>query len=1117
MLYLYKSVNTHSLFDAWKQQVSRPHVGNVLQPRTIIVPNMDIASWLQVHLAEQEGIAANLDFQLPAGFFRAQFERMDPSVRGSLLDKPMLRWMIFTMLGEAEKGGDHPPSWDVLVDWIRGRTNGTQVGRSGQSVRWDLAGQVADVFDQYIMYRPDWLLAWERGESGFGVGDDPGFMHAWQPSFWKRLMERWPRIRHRAGLMSEWLERLGTDEGVRGEMPSIIHVFNVKQVPPALIEALMEYSKIVDVHWYLTEHEFSDAYDDRFFKGLNTEQVEFRELFEEIAQRSGAQMVRCEVGASHGTVAPVLERAGGVAVHRCHSAHREVEVLRDRLLELFDTTDLRPHEVAVVTPDPDLYAPFMREVFQVDTADDVRIPVRIHGGRKTDRALVSEAILQALHLSGTRFKVTEVLDWMGQAPVLGSYMDEHRLRPVLHRWIEEQMIRWGSDKNHVSTADFELNGRHTWEHGFERLLLAKIGSEDRDFEFSGVLSGSAVITQTETEFLGRVLQAFEALERLREVTKSAETVDNWVDFLSSVIDLCIDPEWKEAADQVRAQLYELKKINEFLVLEVVPLSIISSYLIEQLQKSGLGRSWHPGEVTFTGMVSLHEIPFKVIAVVGLNDGSLPGRTPVSAFDMIPRFKRKGDRVRRLSDRQLFLDYLFTPSEHLHLSYTGLRQTDNKSIAPSVMIPLMVDHLRRLTNEGRFYIPMEYQHRLQPFHPDYFTGTGILHSYSQVNAQLAAELGAKDWEQSATLLPELTPDRVRELTKMGTLSEVLSWERDTEVSVDRFVSYFVDPCRFVLRDVIGVDLREGEIPSDDDEPLNIDGLSAWKMRNEMVQSVVGHWLATGSFPSAERVEAQMSGFVHRYEVMGWIPDALAGQSRLKSIVDQSRDLIRQFEEQVLGLKGAPIMAYDMDVDIDLSSSLGFRLKGSLPVCLGNQYVGVEVGKATPARDLKYWMYHVLLNANESIDSTIIYRDDTPKLMKFASMERDEATRIIRSLGWLFVFGQRHVMPLYASMSDQYVDKAKKNGESLSSLYILQDALSSEDAFSRALDDAKSDWVRHVWRDVDLLGTSVLCAESGVSPEMLDGITEIDVEVLAKIDVFRVFSELIYRRVKEDQVK
>lgn len=1117
MLYLYKSVDTTTLFEAWKLQISRPVEGNVLQPRTVIVPNMDIASWLQVHLAELEGIAANLDFQLPAGFFRAQFEKMNPDVRDKLLDKPTLRWMIFSLLGEAEKYGGNPQSWNVLLEWIRGRSTGTQVGRSGQSVRWDLAGQIGDVFDQYIMYRPDWLLAWERGESGIGDGEDLGYMYAWQPSFWKTLMQRWPETRHRAGLMREWLGRLKEDGNVRNSLPAKIHVFDVKQVPPALIEALMSCSKVVDVHWYMSEHEFVGAYDDRFFKGLNTEQIEFRELFEEIAEQSGAQMVRCEVGASHGTVAPVLERAGGVVVHRCHSAHREIEVLRERLLELFETTDLRPHEVAVVTPDPDMYAPFIREVFQVDGEEGVRIPVRIHGGRKTDRALVSEAILQAIHLAGTRFKVTEVLDWMVQAPVLGTYMDEHRLRPVLYRWLEEQMIRWGSDKNHVSTSDFELNGRHTWEHGFERLLLAKIGSEDQDFEFDGTLSGSSVITQTETEFLGRVLQVFDALERLREATKSTESVDFWVEFLSGILDLCIDKSWKESADQVRAQLYELRKIDELLHLEAVSLPIINSFLKEQLDKGGLGRSWHPGEITFTGMVSLHTIPFKVIAIVGLNDGSLPGRTPVSAFDLIPKFKRKGDRVRRLADRQLFLDYLFTPSEHLHLSYTGLRQTDNKVIAPSVMIPLMVDHLKRLSKHGRFFVPTEYKQRLQPFHPEYFSGDGVIHSYSRTNAQLAAELSSGKIVRNYTLLPVFTPHRMRELTKMGSLAEVLGWKRETEVGVDQFLSYFNDPCRYVLKDVIGVDLREGEVPSEDDEPLGIDGLTAWKMRNEMVQSVVDYWSATGSFPSMERVEAQMSGFVHRYEVMGWVPDALAGQSRLDSIVDQTKNLIREFETMSSGLNGVSMSTPEMDLEVDLGSGLGFRLKGSLPKVVGNQYIAVEVGKANPARELKYWMHHVLQNVIEPIDSTIICRDDSPKRLKFAPMSREAALTHIRNLGWFFILGHTHLMPLYASMCEEYLSKDSKGTDSLLSLYMLQDALAANDSFNTKLDNVKSVWVRHVWRETDLLETSVESAESGVGPEILDGLTEIEVEVLAKMDVFRVFTELVYKRMKEDQVK
>jgi exodeoxyribonuclease V gamma subunit len=758
----------------------------------------------------------------------------------------------------------------------------------------------------------------------------------------------------------------------------------------------------------------------------------------------------------------------------------------------------------------------MREVFQIDGVDEIRIPVRIHGGRKSDKALVSESILQAMHLAGSRFKVTEVLDWMEQAPILGSYMDEHKLRPLLHRWIEEQQIRWGSYKDHVSTPDFELNGRHTWEHGFERLLLAKIGSEDQDFEFDGVLSGSGVVTQAESQFLGRVLMAFDALERLRLASKSTESVSDWVDFLVEVIELCVDPNWRESADQVRSQLYSLKKIDKMVKLEAVSMPILNSFLKEQLQKGGLGRSWHPGEVTFTGMVSLHTIPFKVIAVLGLNDGSLPGRTPVSPFDLIPKVKRKGDRVRRLADRQLFLDYLITPSKHLHLSYTGLRQTDNKSIAPSVMIPILGDNLKRISKSGRFFVPKEYLHRLQPFHPDYFSESGVIRSYSKVNAALAQTLSSKRDQEFETLLPELTPELMLKLTEMGTLSEVLGWEQDTEVSVSSFVSFFSDPCRFVLREVIGVDLREGDVPSEDDEPLTIDGLSAWKIRHEMVSSVIEKWEESGEVPSEESVEAQMSGFMHRYELMGWIPDALAGKSRITKIMDQSKDLIRAFEATVATFKGQSLHSPEIDLEVDLASGLSFVLKGSLEMCIGDQCIRVEVGSASPARDFKYWIKHVLLNSIQPIETTVIYPDDTPKLLNFGSMDQNEALRHIRNLGWFFLLGQRFIMPLYASMSEVFTSKIQ-NGDDLASLLALQDTLLAEDSFNRSLSDAQSVWVRHVWRDADLLETSVTNAELGGGFESMESVSEIDVEVFTKIDAFRVFSRLIYKEMMEDRAK
>ncbi len=50
------------------------------------------------------------------------------------------------------------------------------------------------------------------------------------------------------------------------------------------------------------------------------------------------------------------------------------------------------------------------------------------------------------------------------------------------------------------------------------------------------------------------------------------------------------------------------------------------------------------------------MPFRVICLLGLDDGVLPNATRAPEFDLLAAFPKLGDRQRRDDDRNLFLDY-----------------------------------------------------------------------------------------------------------------------------------------------------------------------------------------------------------------------------------------------------------------------------------------------------------------------------------------------------------------------------------------------------------------------------------------------------------------------------
>src|SRR5262249_18162482 len=65
-------------------------------------------------------------------------------------------------------------------------------------------------------------------------------------------------------------------------------------------------------------------------------------------------------------------------IHSCHSAVRELEVLHDQLLDLFQNdSELKPKDIVVMMPDASIYAPFIDAVFGVPENPKHKIPYSI--------------------------------------------------------------------------------------------------------------------------------------------------------------------------------------------------------------------------------------------------------------------------------------------------------------------------------------------------------------------------------------------------------------------------------------------------------------------------------------------------------------------------------------------------------------------------------------------------------------------------------------------------------------------------------------------------------------------------------------------------------------------
>ena len=157
MFTLYHSNQLVLLKELLVSRIRQAPLSHPFDREQILVQSPGMAQWLKLELAKAFGIAANIDFPLPASFIWEMFTRVLADVpRQSPYNKGAMSWHLMTILPTLLGR----PAFAPLAAYLGGSD-----GAAPEQVRlWQLCQKVADLFDQYLVYRPDWIARWEEGE-----------------------------------------------------------------------------------------------------------------------------------------------------------------------------------------------------------------------------------------------------------------------------------------------------------------------------------------------------------------------------------------------------------------------------------------------------------------------------------------------------------------------------------------------------------------------------------------------------------------------------------------------------------------------------------------------------------------------------------------------------------------------------------------------------------------------------------------------------------------------------------------------------------------------------------------------------------------------------------------
>ncbi|EFN7553427.1 exodeoxyribonuclease V subunit gamma [Escherichia coli] len=990
MLRVYHSNRLDVLEALMEFIVERERLDDPFEPEMILVQSTGMAQWLQMTLSQKFGIAANIDFPLPASFIWDMFVRVLPEIpKESAFNKQSMSWKLMTLLPQLLEREDFTLLRHYLTD------------DSDKRKLFQLSSKAADLFDQYLVYRPDWLAHWETGHLVEGLGE----AQAWQAPLWKALVEythelgqpRW----HRANLYQRFIETLESATTCPPGLPSRVFICGISALPPVYLQALQALGKHIEIHLLFTNpcrYYWGDIKDPAYLAKLLTRQrrhsFEDRELplfrdsenAGQLFNSDGEQDVGNPLLASwgklgrdyiyllsdlessqeldafvdvtpdnllHNIQSDILElenRAvagvnieefsrsdnkrpldpldSSITFHVCHSPQREVEVLHDRLLAMLEEdATLTPRDIIVMVADIDSYSPFIQAVFGSAPADRY-LPYAISDRRARQSHPVLEAFISLLSLPDSRFVSEDVLALL-DVPVLAARFDitEEGLR-YLRQWVNESGIRWGIDDDNVRELELPATGQHTWRFGLTRMLLG-YAMESAQGEWQSVLpydESSGLIA----ELVGHLASLLMQLNIWRRGLAQERPLEEWLPVCRDMLNAFFLPDAETEAAMTLIEQQWQAIIAEGLGAQygdAVPLSLLRDELAQRLDQERISQRFLAGPVNICTLMPMRSIPFKVVCLLGMNDGVYPRQLAPLGFDLMSQKPKRGDRSRRDDDRYLFLEALISAQQKLYISYIGRSIQDNSERFPSVLVQELIDYIGQSyylpgdealncdESEARVKAHLTCLHTRMPFDPQNYQ-PGERQSY------------AREWLPAASQAGKAHSEFVQPLP--FTLPETVPLE-----TLQRFWAH---PVRafFQMRLQVNFRTEDSEIP--DTEPFILEGLSRYQINQQLLNALVEQ-------DDAERL-------FRRFRAAGDLPYGAFGEIFWETQCQE----MQQLADRVIACRQP-----GQSMEIDLACN-GVQITGWLPQVQPDGLLRWRPSLLSVAQGMQLWLEHLVYCAS-----------------------------------------------------------------------------------------------------------------------------------------------------------
>lgn len=738
--------------------------GSVFSKDIIITQTEGMNAWLKTELAQRNRVLAQFEFQNQDGMF-AQLYKL-------LLDKPISnqfdqnKYAIYNLLSKESFSSQFPHIAQYYTE--------------NSKRRFELATKIADLFDQYQLYRPEIISAWDNNRCITDHADEN-----WQQWLWKKL-----EVQSKEKRKVELIDALEANKELICKKYPRISLFGISIFTPFHYDFFKTLALYTSVEIYICLPTNCGEFKNDLLISYGAKAKEMIELVgisEVNIQHSNNDTFLGHLQNSvftNSSAKPALSPDNSIQVNSCYTPVRELECVYNYLLNLFEKdTTLRPRDVLVITTEIDIYAPFAKAVFR---NAPVKIPIQVSGVKNTSVENIISTLEQILTFSLDDLSSEKVVSLLEEKRIKKQFQiaDSNYIRTVVNK----ANIRFGKSNNDYDDTQFV-----SWDYGLEKLLLGYAMLTDE--EYDGKFPFKDAEASASHDLL-KLKYFFDNLYRILDAEKTNRTLADWKLFLfDEVIGkmIFIDDFSKDDRAEISSIYYALSFIDQLNIDEVVPFALFLSELKSKLFTKSTEIKLNTGRVTITSPIAVRGIPYKVICFLGLNNGIFPRQDRFMGFDLMGDYN-KFDRSKKDTDKLLFLDTLLAARQKLYLSYIGQSSQDNSEIPSSIVLDTLLEYTKIETIK----------------HP--------LHGF-----------GAKYQANNERLFTYLySPKAISFEPKEPTKKEL------TEITLNSFLKFFEHPIKWYFNTILDIfyENNNDSLPETELFELN-GGLEKWAVKEDLM--------------------------------------------------------------------------------------------------------------------------------------------------------------------------------------------------------------------------------------------------------------------------------------------